>query len=74
MEGRLWKTPGEEFELPARVGRFVGFNPGDQRDQSMACITRERDAAFGAGASLCPKKLRTACHGESSRSLSLKER
>jgi len=27
MEGRLWKTPGEEFELPAQVGRLFGFVP-----------------------------------------------
>jgi hypothetical protein len=27
MEGRLWKTPGEEFELPTQVGLVGGFVP-----------------------------------------------
>jgi hypothetical protein len=50
MEGHLWKTPGEEFELPARVGRFVGFVLMTCEDESTGPHTRERGAASGARA------------------------
>ena len=71
MEGHLWKTPGEEFELPAQVGRFVGFVPMTRRAET-GPTTRKRGEADGAQA-LAHRELRTACKGESSRSLSLKE-
>jgi hypothetical protein len=68
MEGRLWKTPREEFELPAQVGRLFGFARRPEKPETRS-HARKR-VAIGrrqrASARRCPRKTaaRTACNGE----------
>jgi hypothetical protein len=35
MEGHLWKTPGEEFELPVQAGWFVGFTRRPEQPETV---------------------------------------
>jgi hypothetical protein len=74
MEGRLWKTPGEEFELPAQVGRFVGFarwpeTPEHGSVHAQAWSDRRRASACTSNGSFGQRVME-----RDSFSLSLKER
>lgn len=59
MEGRLWKTPGEEFELPAQVGWSFGFVP-----MTGAPEIQPRAQARSLLAARKRRDVRTACIGE----------